>query len=135
VDDRARSLRELIEQAAAGAGVRRGDAFIGQVHRLFEDKGIALDEDGAPYLQAVIDALQLHAQMRKHEAETASRLERLDAAFQKLAQNWQLLEAELGRLRASLLAQEQLLRRRATEREKPSSAFQWPAWWPNRVLN
>jgi hypothetical protein len=134
VNDFTRSLRELIDQAAADSGVRREDEFIAQVRRLFEDKGIALEEDAGPYARAVAEAFQLHAQMRRNEAETQGKLERLNAAFEKLARNWQQLEAELGRLRASLLAQEQVLRQRAAARERVS-AFQWPVMWPSRALN
>ncbi len=128
------SLRELIEQAAADAGVQPEDDFLAQVRGMFADKGIELTEDAAPFAQAVLDAFQLHAQMRRSQAETQLKLDRLNVTFQNLARTWQRLEAELSRLRETLAAQEQSLRRRAAARESEAS-FQWPALWPSRVLN
>ena len=134
MNDSERSLRELIEQAAADAGVQPEDEFLVQVRRLFADKGIELSEDASPFAHAVLGAFQLHAQMRRTQAETQLKLDRLNATFQSLARTWQRLEAELARLRASLAAQEQSLRRRVVEPEGEAT-FQWPILWPSRVLN
>ncbi|MCP3982391.1 MAG: hypothetical protein GY716_24070 [bacterium] len=74
------------------------DSFVGQVRQLFTMKGISLDEDAAPYLQALEEAFRREEQIRARANSVQTNLSKIRDRFDQIGKNY---VKQLERLRGA----------------------------------
>jgi len=105
-----KSIQDHIECLARMTGA--SDSFIEQVEALFTSKGISLETDATPFLQALDEAFRREENIRAGSLHAKHQIEKLRDNFRKVGQAYVDQLAQLRRLQSSLQHQSRRLQKK-----------------------
>lgn len=108
MDTQPRSISQQISCLARLTGAP--ETFVSQVRELFTRKGISLDANAEPYLQALEEAFQREETIRTSAAKARRSVSRLENRHSKLGQTYAKQVEQLKRIQANLSDQARRLR-------------------------
>lgn len=100
MDRPSRTLGEAIDEFARETGAP--DSLVQSVTALFTGKGIALDDDAAPYVEALREAFLCDARLRAATGRAKEQLAELQDRLLRLQESWERQFTELDRVKATL---------------------------------
>ena len=116
-----KTIREHIECLARMTGA--SDSFIGQVQDLFVKRGIPLESDATPYLQALDEAFRREESIRANAQRARQNLTGLQTNFNRIGQAYVKKLEQLKKIQSGLREQkaQQRVRRIQQQRQRQSA--------------
>lgn len=114
-----KSIEEHIECLARMTGAP--GSFVDQVRDLFRAKGISLESDASPFLEALEEAFRREENIRASSTRAKEQMFKLRENFRKVGQAYVEQLSQLRRLHSSLQQQTRALRKEAGRKRRTTT--------------